>query len=65
MEVVVVHPGLQLACSVVRTGIGEGTGPLAQERLDEPLGFAVGPGRVGPGAGVLDAQSAQQLGEAT
>ena len=37
--------------------------PLTAEGLDEPLGLAVGPGRVGPGADVPEANSAAGLAE--
>ena len=36
--------------------VGEAVGPLAQERLDQRLGFPVRPGRVGAGVAALDAE---------
>ena len=44
-------------------GIGLGVGPFAQRGLDEALGLAVGLGRVGPGADVLEAEIAAGLAE--
>jgi hypothetical protein len=38
-----------------------GHGPFAQHRLDEPFGFAVRPGRIGPGADVARAEQAAGL----
>ncbi len=39
-------------------------GPFPAEGLNESLGFAVGAGRVGPGADVLEAQGLASLGKA-
>jgi hypothetical protein len=39
-------------------------GPFPAKGLNESLGFAVGAGRVGPGADVLEAQCLASLGEA-
>ena len=66
MKDVVEHPGLQLTVAMVRAGIYKCISPLAQQPLDEALCLAVGSGRVGPSADVLDTQAAQQLlGEST
>jgi hypothetical protein len=42
---------------------GHGVGPLAAEGLNEALRFAVGSGRVGPGADVPKSQGVASLGE--
>ena len=53
----------QPAGPLLRVREGHGVGPLPAQCLDEPLGLAVGSGRVGPGADVLQAQGAAGLGE--
>ena len=52
--VVVVGPWLKMSVSFVRFGPVFCSCPLAQRGLDEALGLAVGFGRVGPRAVVLD-----------
>ena len=53
--VVVVQPGVDGLAALAGAGIGSGVGPFAQGGLDEALGLAVGPGRVGPGAQMPEA----------
>jgi hypothetical protein len=43
------------SASVLARGVGEAVGPLAQECLDQGLGFAVGLGAVGPGETAAEA----------
>lgn len=68
MEVVVIHPGLQLLGAMRRAGIDERVGPFAQQGLDEALSLAVGSWRVGSGLdvaaepGVFLALALQDLG---
>ncbi len=40
-------------------------GPFPSQGLDKPLVFPVGPGRVGPGANVLEAKGLASLGTAS
>ena len=42
---------------------GECVRPLSDERLDEALGFAVGPRPIGPCSNVLDSEGAARLSE--
>src|SRR5690606_39739893 len=63
-EVVVEHPGREFAGTYIRVGIDIGVSPFTQQRLNEPLGLAVGARGVRPGALVLDPQTTQQLGKA-
>ena len=53
LPVVVVQIAGERSRARVRCEIGPAIGPLAQERLNEALGLAVGAGRVGPRALVL------------
>src|SRR6476469_106869 len=48
VPIVVVEPGRQRTSASRRAGIGSAVGPLAEQRLNEPLGLAVGARRVGP-----------------
>jgi hypothetical protein len=56
VPIVVVQPGRQGGLPLQRTGVGATIGPLAQQGLNEALRLAVGPGRVGAGAPMGDAQ---------
>ena len=56
LVVVVVIPGKESEISFCGVAPMSGVGPLAQSGLDKAFGFAVGLGRVGPGAAVLQAQ---------
>src|SRR5262249_9333765 len=56
MPVVLVQPDREFFGAIVGGGIGLGVGPFPERRLDEALGLAVGFGRVGPGADVLEAE---------
>ena len=47
-----------------RAAIGRAVRPLAQQRLDEALGFAVGLGTVGPGEAVAHATARQTAANA-
>jgi len=53
------QPGVPLLGVLERHRIG----PFLAERLDEPLGLAVGARRVGPGADVLELEDAASLGK--
>ena len=61
--IVPVKPARQVARPAVRRWIRDRIGPFAQKGLDEPLGFAVGLGRIGPGANVAQPQQAHRLRE--
>jgi CheY-like chemotaxis protein len=63
MPVVAVKPSGQMRGAVGGTGKDRAIGPLAQGGLDEALGLAVGPGGVGAGADMLEAEFAAGLGE--
>jgi hypothetical protein len=54
MPVVAVEPRRQLCGALGRSRIGQRIGPFPQRGLDEALGLAVGPGRIGPGSEVLE-----------
>src|SRR5258708_21796259 len=62
--IVVVQPGGQRLGAVARRGIGAAVGPLAQEGLDEALGFGVRARGVGPGAEVAHTSTAAEAGKA-
>jgi len=53
----------QPVISLIGVLVGHRVGPFPAERLDEPLSFAVGSGRVGPAADVPEPQGAAGLGE--
>ncbi len=63
VPVVVVQPLVQHGIALVRGGVLAGVSPLAQAGLDESLGFAIGPRRVGLGSDVLDAKGFEQFGK--
>jgi hypothetical protein len=65
LPVVAEQEGGQFRATLLRGVVGAGTGPLAQGRLDEALGLAVGLRRVGPGALMADVQASQCLGVAS
>ena len=50
VEVVMMHPRYKLFGTMRRGGIAVRIGPLTQQCLDEPLGLAIGSGRIGPSA---------------
>src|ERR1035438_8185803 len=54
LEVVVVGPRLEASITLLGVGPVFCIGPLAQRGLDEALGLAVGSGRVGSGAAVVE-----------
>ena len=56
MPVVTVEPSGELIGAMSGSMKRGGISPPAQGRLDEALGLAIGPGGVGTGANVLDAQ---------
>src|SRR5690606_22004364 len=56
MPVVSVQPDGQLLSPSGGAWIGLGVGPVAERGLDEALGFAIGLGRIWPGADVLEPQ---------
>ena len=56
MPVVAMEPCGQLGGALVWAVIGLGVSPFPQGRLDEALGLAVGLGRVGLGADVVQAE---------
>ena len=56
VPVVVVEPAGQVCGAHLGAGVGEGVGPLAQRRLDEALGLAVGAGPVRAGESLSDTQ---------
>ena len=53
------QPGVSLLGVLKRHGVG----PFLAEGLNEPLGLAVGPWRVGPGADVLQLEGAAGFGK--
>ncbi len=58
-----VQPLGQHGIALVRGGVFAGVGPFAQAGLDEALGFAIGPRRVGLGSDVLDPKGFEKLGK--
>ncbi len=58
VPIVAMQPERQLLCAALRGGIGLRIGPFAQRRLDEALRLAVGSGRVGLRAHMLEAKFA-------
>jgi hypothetical protein len=62
MPFVAVQPDGQFGGAFFRGVVGSGVGPFAQAGLDEALRLAVGSGRVGLGAQMLDFEPAQRLG---
>lgn len=63
MAVVVMLPVSQGCGALSGVLIRPAVGPLAQGRLNEPLGLAVGLGTVGPSEAVADAQINAGLAE--
>jgi hypothetical protein len=67
LVVVVAQPSGQVGRAGVGAAVPQCVGPLAEQGLDEPLGLAVGVGRVRPGADVAHTQQpaglAEQAGE--
>ena len=61
VPVAVAQPGRQAGGAQAGVGVGAGAVPLAQRGLDEPLGLAVGSGRVRPGAEAPGPQPPAQL----
>jgi hypothetical protein len=64
MPIVAVQPDGQFGGAFFRGAVRPGVGPFAQAGLDEAFCLAVGSGRVGPGAQMLDFEPAQRLGVA-
>src|SRR5215475_9259212 len=60
--IVAVEPLRQFGCPLVRGAVGTSVRPFAQAGLHEALSLAVGFGRVGPGAQMLDVEQAQGFG---
>ena len=54
VSVVVMEPAREVRRALLRSVVGASVGPLAQRRLNETLGFAVGARGVRPGAVVFD-----------
>ena len=52
-----------MAFAFLRSGVAKGVGPLEQCGLDEALGLAVGPRRIGPRTAMADAQPSAGLTE--
>src|SRR3989304_3922162 len=63
MPVVSVQPDWELFGSTIRVRVGRSIGPFAQRGLNEAFGLAVGLGRVGPGADVLEVEIAAGVAE--
>jgi hypothetical protein len=63
LVVVVAQPSGRVGGAAVRAAVRQGVGPLAQERLNEAFGLAVGLGRVRPGAEVAQAQQPAGLAQ--
>jgi hypothetical protein len=63
MPIVVMQPERQFCGTVIGVWIGDGVGPFPECGLDEALGLAVGPGRVGFRADMPEAELAAGLGE--
>jgi hypothetical protein len=57
------YPAGKMLGAVNGGGEGGSVSPLAQRGLDEALGLAVGPGSIGSGAQMLEAQFAASAGE--
>ena len=57
VPIVTMEPSWQLGSAFFRGVVGLGISPFAQAGLDEALGLAVGLGRIGPGADVLEAKT--------
>src|SRR5215469_17635066 len=57
MPVVAVQPSWQLGRAFVRGVVGARISPLSQAGLNETLGLAIGLGRIGLGADVLEAEA--------
>jgi len=64
MPIVAMEPERQFGGALLRCVVGPGIGPFAQGGLDEAFGLAIGLGRIGPGADVLDGEPPQRLGVA-
>ena len=63
MPIVSVQPDRKLLGAAIGCWIGLSVGPFPERGLDEALGLAVGFGRVGLGADVLDAQVPASVAE--
>src|SRR5262245_36893049 len=59
MAIVIVQPAAERGGAVSGRGIGHGIRPFTQQGLDEPLGFAIGAGGVGPREAVGEVVSAR------
>jgi len=64
VPIVTMEPSWQLGSAFFRGVVGLGISPFAQAGLDEALGLAVGLGRIGPGADVLEAKTLAGLRKA-
>lgn len=58
VPVVLVEPQRQVRGALHGRLIGTAVGPLAQRGLDEALGLAIGPWRIGAGAEMLEPEAA-------
>ncbi len=63
MPVVSVDEEGQVVGALCGVEIGARIGPFSQGCLDEALGLAIGPGCIGLGADMLEAELAASLGE--
>ena len=63
VPVVVMDPGIELIGALEGVLVDEAVGPLAQGRLYEALGFAVGLRAVGSSKAMFDVQFGTSLGE--
>jgi hypothetical protein len=61
--IVETQPNRECRTPMCRGGVRNGVGPLAQQRLDHSLGFAVGMRAIGPGAFHADLEPATGLAE--
>src|SRR5919198_1042597 len=57
------QPVRQLGSALIRGVVGVSVGPFAQRGLDEAFSLAVGLGRIGPGADVLEGVTATGVAE--
>ena len=58
--IVIEEPGRQRLAPLGRRGVGAPVGPLTKQRLDESLGLAVSPWRIGPSAPVAQSGAPTQ-----
>lgn len=63
MPIVSMQPDRQLGGAIVGVRIGQGVGPFPESGLDEALGLAVGPGRIGPCPDMPEPERATGFGE--